>query len=83
MTGYVAGMSIHEKTEQARKYFASKAATLESPSNRELFSELRNLAESIEGIESLLEHLSSKLDALLQRAGHLETSGSVPHTRRR
>lgn len=83
MTGYTTGISVHEKTDQARKYFADKAATLESPSNRELFGELRNLAESIEAMESLLAHVSHKLDALQQRTGHVETSGTVPHVRRR
>lgn len=75
--------TIGERIERARHFFAKRATGPARADDGELYEELRNLAESVEDMASLLEHQKIQVEELRRGIGHhLEETGSVPHARR-
>lgn len=69
--------------ESAREYFEERAASETSDKKRELYDQMRHVVESVEETASLVAHLKIQMDELRQAVGlHLESTGTVPHTRR-
>ena len=82
MTEHATHPSITERMERARKVFGERARA--KGGDRELYEALEDLATGYEDLKRSMEYIKVRLEETRQAIGHhLETSGAVPHTRRR
>lgn len=81
MAEHVTHPSITERMERARRLFQERA--LAKGGDRELYEALEDLAICHEDLKSTMDYLKVQLDEVRRGVGHhLESVGTVPHTRR-
>ena len=81
MADHVTHPSLIERMERARKTFARKGIV--KGNDPEVFEALTDVVTCMEDMKRTMDYFKVQLEDVRHGVGHLESTGTVPHTRRR